>query len=198
MKWNEPSVCHKLWSILWPLVQVCSLTMECRHFRTNYFWHSPTDPNSSSLNWWSSRHGVETLYSCWVVLLTTSQYRSTHFFARPSVSQGPCWDVCIKSPRTRIFSAAPAEILDSNIFVIVDNTFACFALPLSAPQVNVVRDDVSSATSTCFVSAFHIGSMFCFFPAQFYVVHIHRQELSFSSIYKQAFSIWNFFPTVLQ
>ena len=28
-KSNEPSVCHKLWSILWPLVQVCVLTIEC-------------------------------------------------------------------------------------------------------------------------------------------------------------------------
>ena len=25
----------------------------------------------------------------------------------------------------------------------------------------------------------HIGSMFCFFPANFFIVHIHRQELSF-------------------
>ena len=29
-KSNEPDVCHKLWSILWQIEQVCSLTMECQ------------------------------------------------------------------------------------------------------------------------------------------------------------------------
>ena len=33
---------------------------------------SPTDPVSSSLNWWSSSHGVATLYNCWVVLFASS------------------------------------------------------------------------------------------------------------------------------
>ena len=60
-----------------------------KHIRTIWehtFDNSPTDPNSSYLNWWSSRHGVVTLYSCWVVLFASSQHRSTYFFARPSIS----------------------------------------------------------------------------------------------------------------
>ena len=53
----------------------------------NTFDNSPTDFNSSSLIWWSSIHGDDTLYSCWVVLFANSQYRSTHFLAWPSMSQ---------------------------------------------------------------------------------------------------------------
>ena len=48
--------------------------------------NSPTDP-ISSLNGWSSRHGVSTLCNCWFVLFASSQYLSTHFFAWPSMSQ---------------------------------------------------------------------------------------------------------------
>ena len=60
-----------------------------KHFRT--IWehvldNSQTDFVSSSLKWWSSMHGVDTLWSCWVVLFANSQYRSTHFFAWPAMS----------------------------------------------------------------------------------------------------------------
>ena len=55
-----------------------------KHFKTIWeqtLLYSPTDFNSSSLKWWSSTHGVDTLCSCWVVLFANSQYRSTHFLA---------------------------------------------------------------------------------------------------------------------
>ena len=60
-----------------------------KHFRT--IWehtldNSPKDFISSSLKWWSSMHGVDTLWSCWVVLFAISQNRSTHFFAWPTMS----------------------------------------------------------------------------------------------------------------
>ena len=61
-----------------------------KYFRTIWeqtFDNSPTDPISSSLNWWSSRHGVATWYNCWVVLFASSQYRYTHFFAWPFISK---------------------------------------------------------------------------------------------------------------
>ena len=59
---------------------------KCKHFRT--IWehvvdNSPTDFISSSLKWWSSMHGADALWSCWVVLFANSQNRSTHFFAWP-------------------------------------------------------------------------------------------------------------------
>ena len=55
-----------------------------RHFKTicgQTFDNSPTDFNSSSLKWWSSMHGVATLFYCWVILFANSKYLSTHFFA---------------------------------------------------------------------------------------------------------------------
>ena len=47
---------HRIWGL--------PIRAKNRHFRTIWeqtFDNSPTDPNSSSLNWWSSRHGVATL-----------------------------------------------------------------------------------------------------------------------------------------
>ena len=60
-----------------------------RHFRTICV---ETVDNStkdwlSSLKWWSSKHGVATLYNSSVFLFASSQYLSTHFFAWPSMSQ---------------------------------------------------------------------------------------------------------------
>ena len=38
------------------------------------------------------------------------------------------------------------------------------------------KKDVGSLKPTSLLSTFKIGSLFCFFPASFYLVHIHRQE----------------------
>ena len=78
-----------------------------------YLWQFSTDFISSSLKWWSSMHGVDTLQSCWVVLFANSQYRSTHFLAWPSMSQD-----LAEIPRFSEhgnFSVPPAEILNSNM-----------------------------------------------------------------------------------
>ena len=94
---NVPNVCRVVWSTCWQHVQVCSRTIKCRvcqctpstgileHFVSKLLT-IPKDPISSSLNWWSSTHGVVTLYSCWVVSFANSQYRSTRFFAWPAMS----------------------------------------------------------------------------------------------------------------
>ena len=96
---KEPNVCHKLLSILWLLEPICSLTIEYQVFQ-----YVPTTSKSEQygentltilqqisflllwLKWWSTMHGVDTLYSCWVVLFDNSQYRSTHFFAWRAMS----------------------------------------------------------------------------------------------------------------
>ena len=49
--------------------------------------------------------------------------------------------------------------------IIVNNIFASFTLSLSAPQVHMSVNDVGSPKSTSLFSPFHIGSRFCFFPA---------------------------------
>ena len=70
---NEIIVCHKPWSILWSIVRVCSLTIEyqvVQYVPSISIWQQfesilltilPRISFSSSLNWWSSRHGVDTL-----------------------------------------------------------------------------------------------------------------------------------------
>ena len=97
-KSNVLSVCHKLLSIWRLLEQVrfptkdmsgLPIRVRYKHLK-NIGEHtsdnSPTDSRSSFLNWWSSRQGLETLYSWSVFLFATSQYLSTHFWACPSMS----------------------------------------------------------------------------------------------------------------
>ena len=55
-----------------------------RHLKT--IWdqtldHPPTVFNSSFLKWWSSRHGMETLYNCTTLIFANSQYLPRSFFA---------------------------------------------------------------------------------------------------------------------
>ena len=94
---NAPSVCHKLFvhfvtarASLFTDHRISGLPIRAKytHVRTmceQTVDNSPTDPISSSLNWWSSIHGVATLYTCPVVL---SQVRS--IFPRISVRDLPC------------------------------------------------------------------------------------------------------------
>ena len=65
------------------------IRVKYKHFRI--IWahssdNSPTEPISSSLNWWSSIHGVATLCNCWIDLFARSQNLSTQLFAWPSIS----------------------------------------------------------------------------------------------------------------
>ena len=73
MKSIDSGVCHKPWSILLWIVRANLLTIKIsgrpilakyKHFRTireHALDNSPTDFVSSSLKWWSSMHGVDTL-----------------------------------------------------------------------------------------------------------------------------------------
>ena len=76
-----------------------------------------------------------------------------------------------------IFSKVPAEIPDSNIFLIIHNTLAYLAFSLSATPIQHGQGTMLVLPNQRpFISTFHVGLMFCFFPPQFYIVHIHRQE----------------------
>ena len=73
LKSIDSSVSHRPWSILWWIVRAYLLTIEYRvvqfvpsisileQFERHTFDNSPTDFISSSLKWWSSMHGVDTL-----------------------------------------------------------------------------------------------------------------------------------------
>ena len=80
------------------LVQVCVQTKECqayqfgpnigisRRFESKLLTILQAFPVLPFRTWWSSRHGIETLYKCSVFLFASSEYRSTHFFAWPSIA----------------------------------------------------------------------------------------------------------------
>ena len=113
-------------------------------------------------------HGVATLYNCWVA---SSQYLSTHFFAWPSMPQDhedivSAWGF----PEALIgsFSLGPAQILDSNIFLLLSTiSLLVWHSRWVQPKYTWSRNHVGSSTSYSLLSTFHIGSMFCFFPASF-------------------------------
>ena len=102
----------KLLSILWPHEQVYSQkSPNTSHEWTLQnklganFWKKISNWSNFLLllNWWSSMHGVATLYNCCVVLFASSQHLSTHFFARPSMSQGPWANVLFQIRGSRQF-----------------------------------------------------------------------------------------------
>ena len=81
------------------------------------FDNCPTDPMSSSLGWWSSRHGVATLFYCFFFFF--SPFRNT--VPRISLNDLPYLQTMKKRARQisqkKSFSKAPAEIFDSNMFL---------------------------------------------------------------------------------
>ena len=91
-----------------------------RHFRTlceQTVDNPPADSFSSSRNWWSSMHGVATLFHCWAVSFASSQHLSTHFFAWPSISKDHKEMFALIFQSRVAFSVSPTEILESNIFL---------------------------------------------------------------------------------
>ena len=153
---NAPSVCHKLWSIWWLLVQICSQNIECLvrrcvpntdNFRT--FWehtfdNSPTDPSSSSsLNLWSSMHGVATLKNCFVVLFANSQknpriswhdlprHKTMKISVRHQVSP---WLLFLE-----FFHSPGRNPWFEHTSIIIHNILANLTFCLSATQINVVK-----------------------------------------------------------
>ena len=92
IKFILPNVCHKLVSIWGLIQQIYWLTIACRVYQ-----FAPSTSilrqfvsilliSSSSLNWWSSKEGLETLCSCSVFSFANSQYLSTHLWSCPSMS----------------------------------------------------------------------------------------------------------------
>ena len=147
-----------------------------RHFRTicgQTIDNAPRDPFSYSSKWWSSKHGVK---NCSIVSRVSSQYLSTHFFARPSMSWR--YNICLKFPWSLTFwyfSMASAEILDSNILLPL-STILAYYLAFSSTAIHT-----HMAKERCWL--FQINVFHLYFPCwtdvlllsnQFYIVHIHR------------------------
>ena len=121
-----------------------------------------------SLSWWSSKHGVATLCSGWVVLFASSQYFPTHFFAWPSMSQDHDETFASDFSETgSFFQSSGKNPGFEHISVLVYNIFACLTFSLSATQINLVKECCRFPQINVFLCVFHVGLMFCFFPASF-------------------------------
>ena len=66
------------------------------------------------------------------------------------------------------FAVAPAEILDSNIFLYLSTiSLLIWHSRWAQPKQTWSRNDVGSPKSTSFMGTFHVGLIFRFFPANF-------------------------------
>ena len=186
-KSNEPSVCHKLWSILWPLVQVCSLTLECLVYQCVPNTHISGQFESMFLTilqqipvllWIGGHQGTE-LRLCTVAELfyQPACYTAPHI----SLHDLPYRRTMLRclhqlSPNKVIFLLVLWRSWIRTYFLIVDNIFVCFELPLSAHQVDVVKEWCWFSQIDLFHQYFPHWIDVLFLSSQFYVVHIHRQE----------------------
>ena len=126
----------------------------CRHFRT--IWqqtvdNSPTDPISSSFNWWSSRHGP--CQRTKVEMLASGLTKTDKFFCCPG--RNPWFE-------------------DASF--IIPNILANLTFSLSTTQFNMVKEWCWLAQIDFFHEYFPHWVNVSFLPSQFYIVHIHWQE----------------------
>ena len=148
------------------------IRVKYKHFRT--IWehtsdNSPTDSNSFSLKWWSSMHGVDTLWSCCVDLLANSQKRSTYFLTWASMSQD--YEEIRRFWGNGSFSAPPRKFALRTWFCNCPQYLCLFDIVVECiPSRHDPGKMLDSPKSTSLSSNFHIGSMF-FLSSVFYVIH---------------------------
>ena len=106
---NVLNVCHMLSCTSWWHEQACSQTTRYQVYQFDpttdisdnlwaFFDNSPTDPISSSLDWWSSIIGIATLCNCWVVLFAISFHA---FLCMTLTIIGPWRNVCFRILRIK-------------------------------------------------------------------------------------------------
>ena len=79
---------------------------------------------------------------------------------------GPRNRLCVRFSHSGNFSVAPTEIRDSNIFcVLLNNDLVRFAFTLSTSQIYMVKMMLVRQDHHFFKNFFHMGAIFCFFPA---------------------------------
>ena len=112
--------------------------------------------------WWSSMQGVDVVES--------SCFPTHNIAPHISLHDQPCHKTMKKYEdfERMVISLPPRR---NSRFehgsVIVHNIFAYFALSLSASQVYVIQERCWFSQIYSLLSTFHIGSRFCFFPANF-------------------------------
>ena len=108
--------------------------------------------NSSSLTWWSSTHGFATL---WTVELFCSPVRN--------IAQRIFEHVlpCRRTVRLSVREVSPILV---TFQLLQQNSFGLHSRWVP-PKYTWSRNEVGSSGSTIFINFFHMGAIFCFFPA---------------------------------
>ena len=182
---NEISVCHRPWSILWSIVQVCSLIIEYRVVQ-----YVPTTRISeqfesilltsllqiSFLPLQSGGHQCKELILCRVV---ESFCSPTHnIVPHISLHDLPCHRNTKKYadfPSMVIFQLLLRKFWIQTWFCNCQQYLCFFHTVFEyTPGIHNLGKMLVLTKSTSLLSTFHIGLMFCFFPANFYVIHKHR------------------------
>ena len=142
--------------------------------------NSPTNPFSSSLNWWSSMHGVATLNNCSIVLFASSQY--SHAFL--------CITFHVIRPMKISFRHQVSPCLLFLVFchspdrnpwfehssVIFHNILANLTFSLNATQIDMVEEWCWFSQINVFHHCLPCWTNVLLLFSQFHIVHIHRQE----------------------
>ena len=189
--------CHKLWSIWWLLVQVCLLITECLIFhyvqkqvisrQFESIQYTNLQHISILLLWIDGRQDMQ-LRLCTVAGLLCSSVRnispliSLHDFSYRRIMKTCLCQIL----RMRIlFCSSSRDSRFKHISVILHNIFARFVFSWSASQIKWSKNDVDSSKSSFFMSTFHIGPMFCFFPVSSISSTYTNKNSPFSRITKK-------------
>ena len=96
------------------------------------------------------------------------QYRSTHFWACPSMSYGRRHCLCVRLLPLHVMFCCSSRNINANIFIFCSMilSFGLYTRWVH-PKYIWSRNDAASSISTFYNNYFHMKAMFCFFPAVF-------------------------------
>ena len=179
-KSKEPSVCHKLRSILWPHKQVCSLTKKCQVYL--FVPNTSISRQFASILLiilqliqapapWLDDHPSKDLKLCTSALAFCVPIHnvSTHFWARPSMSQN----------HATAFAWRFSHPSDSNISLYsFFSDFVHFTFTLSTSQIHMVKKWCWFAKIHKFHQILPHWSHIPLSSSHFDVINVNRQEQS--------------------
>ena len=168
----SPCVCASL--LIWPLgcqvVQFVPSTSILRQFVSKLSDNSPTDSSSSCLNWWSSRQGLENFVVQLLHFLVCQFAVSLNAFLSMSLQCRSTTLLFVREffSHSGNFSVAPARNSWLKHLRILFNWMISFGLHSRwvHPTEHMDQEMMWVRQSpTFFINFFHMGAIFCFFPA---------------------------------
>ena len=138
-----------------------------KHFKTiceRTSDNSPTDSSSSCLNWWSSKQGCDTFWSCTLFLFANHSIPQHIFWACPSMSQDHASVCAWGFSHTSNFCCSRRNTWLEHLCVLFNDCFIRFLFRWVHPKYSWSRNDVDSSISSFRINFFTIRDKFCFLP----------------------------------